>query len=194
MDATAVGILVGAYLLGAIPFGMLLGRAAGIDVRAEGSGNIGATNVARTAGRSFGALTLLLDALNGAAAPLVARWGFELSIDLQVAAGLAAVVGHIFPIYLGFRGGKGVATGAGVFFAITPVAALIALGAFGVMFAIWRVVSIGSLISSAVLVVATVFIDGRPAVIAATAVLAALIFVRHLGNIRRLWRGSEPGI
>ncbi|MEL7368118.1 MAG: glycerol-3-phosphate 1-O-acyltransferase PlsY [Myxococcota bacterium] len=194
MDATIIGLLVGAYLLGAVPFGVLLGRLAGIDVQAKGSGNIGATNVARTAGRGLGILTLMFDALKGAAAPLVAQWVFGMPIEIQVAAGLAAVIGHIFPIYLGFRGGKGVATGAGVFLALTPMATLIAVAAFGLVFAIGRVVSISSLVSSAALVAATVFVDGRPPVIASAVVLAVLIFVRHIGNIRRLWRGTEPGI
>ncbi|MEO1338815.1 MAG: glycerol-3-phosphate acyltransferase, partial [Myxococcota bacterium] len=92
------------------------------------------------------------------------------------------------------RGGKGVATGAGVFLALTPMATLIAVAAFGLVFAIGRVVSISSLVSSAALVAATVFVDGRPPVIASAVVLAVLIFVRHIGNIRRLWRGTEPGI
>ena len=188
----AVLLVIGAYLFGAIPFGLLLGRWAGVDVRAGGSGNIGATNVARTAGRAYGVATLVLDGLKGAVPPLLGRLVWAQPVEVQVAAGLAAVVGHIFPVYLGFKGGKGVATGAGVFLALTPLAALVSVGVFAVVFAMVRVVSVASLTASLALVVSTWRIDGRPPVIGLAGVVVLLIFVRHSGNLRRLWRGGEP--
>lgn len=185
------GLLVAAYLVGAIPFGIFIARAVGIDVRAAGSGNIGATNVARTAGKGFGVLTLLLDAVKGAAPVLVARYAFAAPSWLQVGVGVAAILGHVFPVYLRFRGGKGVATALGVFVALTPAAAGVAVGAFALVFAIFRVVSLGSLVGSLALVAGTVGLDGRREVIGAAAVIALLVFVRHAGNIRRLLRREE---
>ncbi len=190
----AVLVVVGAYLLGAVPFGLLLGRSAGVDVRAAGSGNIGATNVARTAGRTVGLLTLLLDAVKGALPPLVAKFALGLPVEVQVAAGFAAVLGHVFPVYLGFRGGKGVATGAGVFAAVTPYAALVSFAAFAVVYAVAKVVSVGSLVASVSLVAAAWWLDGRVPVVVLAAMVTVIIFVRHVGNLRRLWRGRELGV
>jgi acyl phosphate:glycerol-3-phosphate acyltransferase len=185
-------LLVVAYLVGAIPFGYLIAKhLAGIDVRGAGSGNIGATNVARTAGKGLGLLTLLLDALKGATPPLVAQWALQLSTRWIVAAGLVAVLGHVFPIFLGFKGGKGVATAAGAFLAISPLATLASIGAFAIVFAIGKVVSVGSLVASIALIVAVYLLDGRTEVLALAVTIAALVFVRHRGNIQRLLRGEE---
>src|SRR5262245_17383006 len=130
-------IWIASYLLGAIPFGLLVARVfAGVDVRAAGSGNIGATNVGRTSGKWLGILTLVLDGAKGAAPVLIAEQVLDQPIAVVAGAGLAAVLGHVFPVYLRFRGGKGVATGAGVFFAISPVAALIATAVFAVVVAL----------------------------------------------------------
>lgn len=187
------GLLLAAYLFGAIPFGLLLGKyVGGVDVRATGSGNIGATNVARSAGKALGILTLLLDALKGAAPVLVTRYALEQPIQVVSAAGVAAVVGHVFPVYLRFKGGKGVATGLGAFLALTPIATLIAFVVFGVVFGLTRLVSPGSLAAAAALVGAILYLgEPRPVVVAAAAV-TGLIFVRHLGNIRRLIQRTEP--
>lgn len=182
---------VGAYLVGAIPFGLLLARAAGVDVREAGSGNIGATNVARTAGRALGLLTLLLDALKGAAPVLVAGLVLGAPAWVQVVAGLVAVLGHVFPVYLKFAGGKGVATGLGVFLALSPVSAGVAVGVFALLFAATRMVSLGSLVGALALVAAAVWLDGRPEVIAAAGAVTVLVFVRHAGNIRRLIAHGE---
>lgn len=192
VDLTEVGLLVGAYLVGAIPFGFLVARyLAGIDVRASGSGNIGATNVARTAGKGLGLLTLLLDAAKGAGPPLVAEHLLHLDHRWVAAAGLAAVLGHVFPVFLGFKGGKGVATAAGAFLAITPAATGVAILVFALAFAVGRVVSVGSLLSSLALVGASIFLDRRTEVIALAALVAFLVFWRHRPNIRRLVRGEE---
>ena len=180
------GLFAGAYLLGAVPFGLLIALAVGVDVRAAGSGNIGATNVARTAGKGYGVLTLVLDALKGATPVLVARFALGSETWVQAVAGLAAILGRVFPIFLRFRGGKGVATALGVFSALTPIAIGVAVAVFGVLFAIFRVVSVGSLGGALGLVAGAVFLDARPEVIGLSALVAVLVFVRHAGNIRRL--------
>ncbi len=171
---------VGAYLLGAVPFGLLLAKyGAGVDVRVAGSGNIGATNVARSAGKGWGLATLFFDALKGWAPPFVASF-LKAPLPVVVACGLLAVLGHVFPVYLGFRGGKGVATALGVFVALTWKATLVAAAVFALFYAWRRVVSLGSLAGSVALFAATFFVDGL-----------ALIFARHASNIRRLARGEE---
>lgn len=189
-------IIVASYLLGAIPFGLVLGRLAGVDVRAQGSGNIGATNVARTAGKSLGLLTLLLDALKGALPPLIVRYGLADALgpagpDLAVYAGLAAVVGHIFPIYLKLRGGKGVATAAGMFAAIAPLELGVGLVVFGAAYALSKVVSVGSLLGALALLLALVLGPASFVTAAAGGVVVGLIFVRHTGNIQRILAGRE---
>ncbi len=189
------GFIIGAYLLGGIPFGLLLARwVKGVDVRAAGSGNIGATNVARSAGKGIGILTLVLDALKGATPVLLAEYVFAQPVEVAAAAGFAAIVGHVFPVYLWFRGGKGVATSLGVFAALTPMPTAIAAGVFAVVFAVARIVSVGSLVGALVLIGAVVYFDRRPEVIAMSVAVVLLIFVRHAGNIKRLMRRTEPGV
>lgn len=188
-------MIASAYLFGAIPFGLLVAKlVAGVDVRQAGSGNIGATNVARSAGKGLGALTLLLDAAKGAAPVLIADRVLHLADGWVVAAGFAAVLGHVFPIYLRFRGGKGVATGLGVFLALSPFSTLIAVGVFGLVYAASRFVSLGSLCGAAALTVSTWFIDGRREVFGLALLVTLLILVRHQGNIRRMLQHREQGI
>jgi acyl phosphate:glycerol-3-phosphate acyltransferase len=191
-----------AYLFGSIPFGYLIVRLTGRgDVRETGSGGTGATNVTRSAGRWAGLLTLLLDALKGAAAVSVARAclseGF--GIDWWIAAACVAVVlGHMFPVWLGFRGGKGVATGLGVFMVIAPLAVLCALFVF--VFVVWltRYVSLGSILAAATVPLA-VFLLGERAVhrqfvspvLTTAAIGGALIIFMHRANIGRLLSGTE---
>lgn len=186
MAGVVAAVLGVSYLLGAIPFGLLIGRAVGVDPREAGSGNIGATNVARTAGTRWGLLTLALDFLKGAAAPVAAVFMAPQLPWLAPAAGLAALLGHVFPAYLGFKGGKGVATAAGAFAALAPLPFGLALASFGVTAGLTRTVALGSLVSAVVLVVACLAL-GAPALVSGLAgVAAALIFVRHASNIRRL--------
>ncbi len=190
-----IGILLAAllgYLLGSIPFGLVLTRAAGLgDIRRIGSGNIGATNVLRTGAKGLAAATLVLDAAKGAVALVLARlvWGEEAAL----VAGVAAMAGHAFPVWLGFRGGKGVATGAGVLLAAAWWLGLAALAMWGAVAAITRISSAGALAACAAApVVALLFGDGRLALFAAG--LAALIAWRHRPNIARLMAGTEPRI
>jgi glycerol-3-phosphate acyltransferase PlsY len=192
-----------AYLLGSIPFGYLIVRASGGgDVRETGSGGTGATNVTRRAGKGAGVLTLALDALKGAAAVLVARLvlteGFR--VDWWVAAAAVAVVaGHVFPVWLGFRGGKGVATGLGVFAVLAPLALLCALPVFVLVVWATRYVSLGSIVAAAMMPLAVWALNARSnargeellPVLSAALFGGALIIFMHRANIRRLLRGEE---
>jgi len=187
--------VLGGYLLGSIPFGLVLARrVAGIDVRGTGSGNIGATNVARSAGRGLGLATLLLDAGKGAVAVwgAAALTGTARDAAWPAAAGLAAFLGHVFPPWLRFRGGKGVATGFGIFLVLSPVAALAATVAFGVAFAASGMASVGSLTAALTCAAAAAWADGpgSPAARVALVVLAVVV-LRHRDNLRRLLRGEE---
>jgi glycerol-3-phosphate acyltransferase PlsY len=184
-------ILLG-YLFGAIPFGLLLTRAAGLgDIRAIGSGNIGATNVLRTGRRGLAGATLLLDGMKGAAAVLLALW--LAGHDAAMWAGLGAVVGHLFPVWLGFRGGKGVATGYGVLIAAAwPVG--LAAGAIWLLVAgLTRRSSLAALVSFAAAPLLAVPLADF-AVVKLALAIAVLVFIRHHANISRLLAGTEPRI
>lgn len=194
-----------AYLLGAIPFGYLIARSQGVDIRKMGSGNIGATNVARTVGRKWGVLVFLLDFAKGAVPVLVAGWWRESVRDLppnllEATAGVAAFLGHLFPVYLGFRGGKGVATGAGVVAILLPGPALVAVLVWVLLLIATRFVAIASLGAAVILGVwPTLFTAGpftREHVVVTLFCLTAavLVFVRHQSNIRRLLAGTEHQI
>jgi acyl phosphate:glycerol-3-phosphate acyltransferase len=190
--------IVAGYLLGSIPFGLLLSKLfGGRDVRNVGSGNIGATNVARAAGLFAGILTLLLDGAKGAAAVWLAGHYTSESATWMMLAGLAALAGHCFPVWLQFKGGKGVATGAGVFLAICPFALLGSVLLFILVVAFWRYVSLAS-ISAAAAIPLLVYFLWAPRHAPPTAVtlgsLAAAVFIvwRHSANLRRLVEGTEP--
>lgn len=194
LELTGAALTVGAYLLGAVPFGLLVARWVGaVDVRREGSGNIGATNVMRAVGRGWGFVTLVLDALKGAIPVGVATYVFELPLTWIIVVGLFAILGHVFPVYLKFRGGKGVATAAGVFVTITPLATGAALGMFGVAYGLTRIVGVGSMVGAVALVVASVFLDGRTEVMVLAGAVGFLVLVRHRGNMQRLLGRSRSG-
>ena len=183
-----------AYLLGSIPFGYLLVRIfRKQDIRQSGSGNIGATNVARSGARGLGLATLLLDLGKAFLAVEIAKHLAPGRYDVAVMAALAAVVGHMFPVWLGFKGGKGVASGLGVFLALTPLSGVCILGVFLVVVALTRYVSLGSILASASLpFFAYMFV--RPQSVLTTAgfiAIAVLIIAKHRGNIRRLLAGTE---
>lgn len=183
-------LIFGAYLLGSVPTGLLLAKAHGVDIRAAGSGNIGATNVYRTLGRSVGILTLVGDCLKGLVPVLVAR---HLGLpDVWVAAaGSAAFLGHVYTIFLRFKGGKGVATALGVFLAASPLAVLIALFLFVAVVWKWRYISLGSITAAAVMPFLVLLIEHNPAYVAMTCLVAILVIAKHRENIGRLRAGTE---
>jgi acyl phosphate:glycerol-3-phosphate acyltransferase len=191
-------LLAAAYLLGSIPFGLLLAKLfAGSDIRKSGSGNIGATNVARVVGPAAGILTLVLDVAKGAAAVwLAARYSEQNSTALILAA-IFALLGHCFPVWLRFKGGKGVATALGVFLMLSPLAALSALLVFIFVSLAWRYVSLGSVSAAAAMPLLMYFLwapgHAPPLVVDfGTLFASALIIFKHDANLQRLVDGTEP--
>ncbi len=185
---------IASYLVGAIPFGLLIGRLAGVDVRASGSGNIGATNVARLLGKKFGLITLILDCLKGFVPIFLASKllpGGSGGQTVLLLCGLLAVVGHMFPIYLGFKGGKGVATGLGVFLFLSPPAIGITLLVFIATVALSGFVSAGSLLASGLFPLWLRLLGEPAGPIVTGMIIAALIWIKHHENIGRLIRGEE---
>jgi glycerol-3-phosphate acyltransferase PlsY len=183
-------LIIASYLLGSVPTGLLLGKALGVDIRTSGSGNIGATNVYRTLGRSVGVITLLGDCLKGLIPVLAARW-LGLPDIWVAAAGLAAFLGHVYTVFLCFKGGKGVATALGVFLGTSPLAVLIAFWVFAVVLWKWRYVSLASIIAAGAMPVIVAAIDRRPLIIVMTLLIAALVIWKHSGNIARLRANTE---
>jgi len=180
------------YLLGSVPFGLVITRMLGLgDVRAIGSGNIGATNVLRTGNRPAAAATLILDAGKGGAAVLLARW--LAGEDAAQIAGFMAFLGHCFPVWLGFRGGKGVATFLGLLIALAWPVGLAACGTWLATARTFRISSLAALIAATSAPV-WAFLLGLPQVALLAAALAVLVLIRHAANIRRLLDGSEPRI
>ncbi|MCG5484941.1 MAG: glycerol-3-phosphate 1-O-acyltransferase PlsY [Sinorhizobium meliloti] len=188
---STLACLVFGYLLGSIPFGLILTRMAGLgDVRKIGSGNIGATNVLRTGNKKLAATTLLLDALKGTAAAAVASyWGVEAGI----AAGFAAFIGHLFPVWLSFRGGKGVATYIGVLLGLVPVMVLLFAVIWLAMAKITRYSSLSALVATAVVPIA-LYAAGHGKVAVLFAVMTAIAWIKHRANIQRLLSGTESRI
>jgi glycerol-3-phosphate acyltransferase PlsY len=195
-------VCIVAYLLGSIPFGLILVRIfRKQDIRQQGSGNIGATNVIRSGGKGLGAATFLLDAAKGFVAVLFA-WQLALyahqtqlqAQNLAATAALCAIVGHIYTVWLGFKGGKGVATGFGVFLGIAPLSALVALLAFIVIFALSRYVSLASILAAVVFPLAALLRHHDPLtpfMIAVVILLPLIVIAKHHANIRRLLAGTE---
>jgi len=182
------------YFIGAIPFGLVIGKMAGVDVRLQGSKNIGATNVSRILGKKLGFCTLVCDCLKGFLPMVVtaAVFGEQPGREFIVAlTGIMTVVGHMFPVYLKFRGGKGVATGLGVFLYLAPVAVLFSLLVFLAAVALSGFVSMGSLLSSASIVLWAYLLGASRLTVIAAAVVAILIWIKHYQNIGRLLQGSE---
>ena len=179
------------YLFGSIPFGLLLTKAIGINIREVGSGNIGTTNVLRTGNKGLAAATLLLDAGKGAAAVLLAqRFG---GVEAAMLAGVAAFLGHCFPVWLGFKGGKGVATLLGVALAAVPLAGVVALVTWLIGALATRYSSVGGLASAVAAPVAAAAL-GKPHSAIALAVMAVILFWKHRDNIARLRAGTESRI
>jgi len=186
-------VLVSSYILGAIPFGYLIYRQkTGRDIRGEGSGNIGATNVARLAGKGAGIVTLLLDVGKGYLAVMLAVWFVPADSDWKTYAALAVLVGHMFPVFLRFHGGKGVAAALGSFAALAPWAVLAILVAFVVVVITRRYVSLGAIVA-AVLFLPAEWVYYHPSLVqmVGSSVAVALIIYRHRANIERLMAGTE---
>jgi glycerol-3-phosphate acyltransferase PlsY len=201
----ALGIAaLAAYLAGSLPFGLLIGRyIAGVDIRQAGSGNIGATNVARVLGKGLGATVLLLDCLKGALPTLLLPWILTdaplLRQHLAVVSGTAAILGHMFPVWLKFRGGKGVATALGVALALAPIATGVAFVLFALCVALTRIVSLSSILAACCFCGVELWLL-RPepfghetwSLAAFSTLVPLLIIARHRTNIVRLLRGTEP--
>lgn len=182
--------LIGSYLLGSIPTGLLLAKAFGVDIRTKGSGNIGATNVYRTIGKKVGILTLAGDCLKGLIPVLLAK-NLGLPGIMVAAVALAAFLGHVYTVFLGFKGGKGVATALGVFLGVSPVSILIALGLFALVLYKWRYVSLASITAAALVPVVVALTNPRPELIAMSVVVASVVIYRHRENMARLRAGTE---
>ncbi|QRN95256.1 glycerol-3-phosphate acyltransferase [Archangium violaceum] len=188
----AVAFVLLGYLAGSVPFGVLLTRwFRGVDVRQIGSGNIGATNVTRVAGKKLGAVVLLLDALKGALAVALAQWLMPDEPRIHAAVGLAAFLGHVYPIWLKLNGGKGVATALGVIAVLVPLAAIAGALVYAGLVAAWRVSSIGSLAGGVTAVVVASLTARAPEYAWLSALLFALILWTHRSNILRILRHTE---
>ncbi len=201
---TLAVLLVGSYFLGSIPFGYLAGRLVGIDIQQAGSGNVGATNVVRVLGKRYGYPVFALDVLKGFGAVKIAmlmapgrppEWNSPEIVGILAA--MSSVLGHLYPPWLKFKGGKGVATSAGALFALTPVATLIGVAIWIIVFWLTRYVSLASITAAVVLPIVIVVVSsqhenkGKPLVYS-SACVAAIVIWRHRSNLARLMRGTEP--
>ena len=184
-------LIIASYFIGAIPTGVVLARAfSGKDIRHEGSGNIGATNVTRVLGKKLGALTLVGDLLKGFLPVWVGSYLVS-SLNVVCLMGFAAFLGHLFPVYLKFKGGKGVATALGVFLYLSPIVILVEIIVFVFVVGIWKYVSLGSLIAAASMPLLLVIIGSPKPVVLLSMAFALLIFIKHKANIQRLLNGTE---
>lgn len=191
------------YFIGSIPAGYIAGRSAGIDIREAGSGNVGATNVLRVLGKPYGYAVFLFDFFKGVGAVRLSIFlvnalepGYQESELVGIFAGVVCVLGHTYPIWLGFRGGKGVATSAGVLFGLMPLAALIVLAVWFVAFQITKYVSVASIVAAVTLPIVAAFMvhfkRAGSSLVYFTACLAVVIVWRHRSNVSRLMKGTEP--
>jgi acyl phosphate:glycerol-3-phosphate acyltransferase len=201
---TLVTVLIGSYFLGSIPFGYLAGRLAGIDIRKAGSGNVGATNVVRVLGKRYGYPVFALDFLKGFGAVKISmlmapgrppEWNS--SEIVGILAAMSSILGHLYPPWLKFKGGKGVATSAGALLALTPVATLIGVAIWIIVFWLTRYVSLASITAAVVLPIVILVVSSqnqnkRKPLVYSSACVAAVVIWRHRSNLSRLMRGTEP--
>jgi glycerol-3-phosphate acyltransferase PlsY len=183
---------IAAYLFGAIPFGLLVAKSRGVDIRAQGSGNIGATNVFRVLGKGWGIFTFVLDALKGFIPSFLFPRLAGLDPDWGVLFGIVAILGHSFPVYLKFKGGKGVATSAGMLLGVAPMAVLVGLVCWVLCMVFSRIVSLSSIVAAIAVAVAVWVLDPTALVVnVALTILAVLVIWLHRANIGRLLNGTE---
>ena len=187
---TEIGMILAAYLIGSIPFGLLISKMRGLDPRRGGSGNIGATNVLRVVGKKEAALTLILDMLKGLV-PIFSAGLLELQEQAVLLVALAVILGHIFPVFLKFKGGKGVATSFGVFLALSPKVALLALVFWIAGVYLGKYSSIGALTAFGVLPFLALLLKPESGFILFASVVSVLVYIRHWENIQRLIQGKE---
>jgi acyl phosphate:glycerol-3-phosphate acyltransferase len=180
-----------AYLLGSVPTGFILGSLAGVDVRKTGSGNVGATNVARVVGKRHGILTLVADIAKGFI-PIAVAFSLGLTPTATAFVGIAAFLGHLYPVFLRFQGGKGVATALGVFLGLGPWATLVLMAIFVLVVLATRVVSLSSIVAAAFAPIVFWFFFHSPILTGTSLFIAVMIILRHRGNIQRLLLGTEP--
>jgi glycerol-3-phosphate acyltransferase PlsY len=185
-------LVIFSYLLGSIPFAILVTKLlGGVDPRSVGSGNIGATNVSRTSGKFAGVLTLFLDALKGAVPTLLALHIFSFDIMMVSVVGFAAFFGHLYPVYLRFKGGKGVATATGVMLVLSPVPLLLSMLVIILLIALTKYVSLGSIAASVMFPIFVWFFEGDMVLTILAAAIGIFIIIKHIPNIRRLLKGTE---
>jgi glycerol-3-phosphate acyltransferase PlsY len=184
-------LVIFSYLLGSVPSGLIIGKLSGLDVRKAGSGNIGATNVARLLGKTGGLLTLVGDTAKGFIPVLVVQqMGFSYAVTALV--GVAAFLGHLYPIFLKFKGGKGVATSFGVLLGLAPLATIILLVVFAAVAFTTRIVSLSSMVTAVAAPLVLWLFYYSPTYVIVTAFMALMIVFRHYANIQRLLNGTEP--
>ncbi len=183
-----------AYLFGALPFGLFVAKSRGIDIRQQGSGNIGATNVFRCVGKGWGIFTFTLDVLKGFISAFFFPKLLEVDPEWGVLFGLAAIIGHTFPVYLKFKGGKGVATSAGMLLGVAPMVVGIGLLAWGICMVVWRYVSLASMVAAVVIAGVVWVVDKGWIVNSALTALGVMVIWLHRANIKRLLNGTESRI
>ncbi len=186
-------LVIFAYLLGSVPTGYILGSLAGIDVRKAGSGNVGATNVARVVGKRHGIFTLVADIAKGFV-PVVIAVHLGLTSTATAFVGVAAFLGHLYPVFLRFRGGKGVATALGVFLGLSPWATLVVMPIFVLVILATRVVSLSSMVAAASAPIVFWLLTSSSMLTGTSVFIALMIILRHRGNIQRLLSGTEPRV
>jgi acyl phosphate:glycerol-3-phosphate acyltransferase len=184
-------LIFAAYVIGSVPTGYLLGKLRGVDVRTIGSGNVGATNVARAVGKSQGIITLIADAAKGYLPVFTALQLGQDSLTVALTV-IAVFLGHLYPLFLNFRGGKGVATGFGALLALAPIATMVLVVVFGLTAVATRIVSLGSLATAVAAPLSLWLFHQPPVIVAMGCFLGAMVIIRHRANIRRLLAGTEP--
>ena len=180
-----------AYLLGSVPTGYIVGSLAGVDVRKAGSGNVGATNVARVVGKRHGIVTLVVDTAKGLV-PVIVALSLGLTPAATASVGVAAFLGHLYPVFFRFQGGKGVATALGIFLGLAPWATLVLMAIFVLVLLATRLVSLSSMVASVSAPIVFWFFSRSPILTGTSLFIAAMIVLRHRGNIQRLRLGTEP--